>query len=64
MGKIKRGNYIFISWIGDHTPKHVHVYRDKQFVMKWNLESNELIEGKMIKKVVKLIEELQEEGKL
>lgn len=46
MGKIRRGNFIFISWIGDHTPRHVHVYRDGAFVLKWDLENGEAMQGK------------------
>jgi hypothetical protein len=25
MGKIRRGNYVFVFWTGDHEPRHVHV---------------------------------------
>ncbi len=25
MGKVRRGGYIIFWWIGDHTPRHVHV---------------------------------------
>jgi len=25
MGKVRRSGYIFEWWIGDHTPRHVHV---------------------------------------
>jgi hypothetical protein len=26
VGKIRRGGYVFLSWKGDHPPRHVHVY--------------------------------------
>jgi hypothetical protein len=26
-GKHRRGGYVFITWKGDHPPRHVHVYR-------------------------------------
>ena len=28
VGKIRRGGFVFLTWKGDHTPRHVHVYRD------------------------------------
>jgi len=28
VGKIRRGGFVFLSWAGDHAPRHVHVYRD------------------------------------
>jgi hypothetical protein len=33
MTKIRRGGYVFISWVGDQSPRHVHVYRDGRFVV-------------------------------
>jgi len=23
MGKVRRGNYVFLTWKGDHSPRHV-----------------------------------------
>lgn len=37
MGKIRRGGYVFVTWKGDHAPRHVHVYRDGKLVVKWDL---------------------------
>src|SRR6185437_2549280 len=28
MGKVRRGRYVFVTWKGDHSPRHVHVYRE------------------------------------
>lgn len=39
MGKIKRGNYQFLTWIGDHD-YHVHIYKDDVQVLKWDLQKN------------------------
>lgn len=64
MGKIRRGGFIFITWIGDHSPYHVHVYKDRQLVVKWDLENNVAMKGKATSKVLKLIEELRDEGEL
>ena len=49
MGKIKRGGYVFISWIGDHDPKHVHVFKEGKEVVKWNIEAQFAIERKATK---------------
>lgn len=64
MGKIRRGGFIFITWVGDHSPYHVHVYKDRQLVVKWDLENNVAMKGKATSKVLKLIEELRDEGDL
>jgi len=64
MGKIRRGGYVFITWIGDHSPRHVHVFRDGKFVVKWDLENAKPIAGTATRKVIKLIDQLQQEGLL
>lgn len=64
MGKIRRGNYCFLTWIGDHSPKHVHVYKDGKLVVKWDLENNQPMQGKANRKILKIIEDLKEEQKL
>jgi hypothetical protein len=64
MTKIRRGGYIFNTWVGDHSPKHVHVMIKGRIVFRWDLENNRIITGLATRKMVKLILELQEEGKL
>lgn len=64
MTKIRRGGYIFVSWVGDHAPRHVHVYRDGRFVLKWDLNSNRLMAGTPSPKVLNLIRQLEGEGLL
>lgn len=63
MGKIKRGNHFFISWIGDHG-HHVHVYRDGKEVLKWDLDNSKAMKGKLTKRILKLIYDLKLEGLL
>ena len=46
MGKVRRGGYVFITWKGDHPPRHVHDYRDGSLVLKWNLEDQVPMAGK------------------
>ncbi len=43
MGKVRRGGYVFVTWKGDHAPRHVHVYRDGKLVVKRGLESGGLL---------------------
>lgn len=64
MGKIKRGNYVFITWKGDHDPKHVHIFKNGREIGKWNLEKGCIMEGRISKKVQKIIDILISEGKL
>jgi hypothetical protein len=64
MSKIRRGGYIFLTWIGDHAPRHVHVYREGRFVVKWDLDNDQPMDGRASQTVIKLIRELDSEGKL
>ncbi len=64
MGKIRRGNYIFVTWIGDHAPRHVHVYRDGKLVVKWDLENHVAMKGQANSRILRLIAELEQEGLL
>lgn len=64
MGKIRRGNYIFLTWSGDHGPRHVHVYRDEMLVLKWDLENRLPMKGTPSRRLLRLIEELEAEGEL
>jgi hypothetical protein len=64
VGKIRRGGFIFITWIGDHSPYHVHVYKDGKLILKWDLENNLAMKGEVTRKILRLIDELRDEGKL
>ncbi len=64
MGKVRRGGYVFVTWAGDHTPRHVHVYRNGRLVVQWDLENAMQMKGRPSRRVLELIHELQEEGKL
>ena len=64
MGKVRRGNYVFVWWIGDHPPRHVHVYQDGRFVLKWDLENDLPMKGTPHARILRLIEELRSEGLL
>ncbi|MCF7802463.1 MAG: DUF4160 domain-containing protein [Candidatus Marinimicrobia bacterium] len=36
---------MFFSWIGDHNPPHVHVYKDGKFIVKWDTENWQAMKG-------------------
>ena len=64
MAKLRRGGYVFLTWKGDHGPRHVHVYRDGELVVKWNLEAGKTMKGRAEFHLRRLIAELVREGVL
>ena len=64
MVRIRRGGLVFVTWIGDHEPRHVHVYRDGRLIVKWDLARWQALEGKASRRIRKLIRILISEGLL
>jgi hypothetical protein len=64
VARVRRGGYIFMSWQGDHPPRHVHVYRDARLVVKWDLDNQKPMVGSASRRVLRLIQELEAEGRL
>ena len=64
MTRIRRGGYLFLTWSGDHPPRHVHVLRDGRLVLKWDLERGRPMQGVAPAKLVALVRELEREGLL
>ena len=64
MSRIRRGGYVFLTWTGDHTPRHVHVYQDGKLIVKWDLENGKPMKGRASSRLLALIRELEEEGLL
>ena len=64
MSKIRRGGYVFVTWKGDHSPRHVHVYRDGELIVNWDLDNSVPMKGKASRKVISLIDERESEGLL
>ena len=62
--KVRRGNYVFLTWKGDHSPRHVHVYRDGKLLLKWNLDDSVPMKGKPDARLLQLIAALKKEGVL
>lgn len=63
MPKIRRGGSVILTWVGDHSPRLVHVYRDRRLIVEWDLVSWRPMKGEASRRVVRLLEELVEEGK-
>lgn len=66
MVRIRRGNFIFITWKGDHPPRHVHVYRDRTLLLRWDLEAWKPVRGSGIPtfQILRILIELRREGRL
>lgn len=64
MAKIRRGNYVFLTWVGDHDPRHVHVYKDGELVVKWDLINWRALKGSAPNRVVGYLLDLVERGLL
>ena len=64
MSKVRRGGYVFLAWTGDHSPRHVHVYRDGVLILKWDLENEKPMSGRPSRRVLNLIRDLEAEGRL
>ena len=66
MGKVRRGGYMFIWWIGDHRPRHVHVFdKADRLITRVNLETMQPMDIPQIEgKLLVLLRQLQAEGRL
>jgi hypothetical protein len=64
MTRVRHGGYVFVTWIGDHRPRHVHIYRDGCLLVKWDLEMRRSIVGTAGPRLRGIIAALQEEGRL
>jgi hypothetical protein len=66
MGRVRRGGYVFMWWIGDHKPRHVHVLdKNGRLITRVNLETMQPMDiSKIERKIVQLIRELQREGRI
>jgi len=39
MSRKKAHGYVFITFKGDHRPYHVHIYRDRKEIGRWDIEN-------------------------
>jgi hypothetical protein len=66
VGKVRRGGYIIFWWIGDHPPRHIHVFdKNGRLITRVDLETMQAMDiPKIERKILELIRELQREGRL
>ena len=66
MGKVRRGGYLFLWWIGDHNPRHVHVFDNHgRLITRVNIATMQPMDiPKIERKILELIRELKREGRL
>jgi hypothetical protein len=66
MGRIRRGGFYIVWWIGDHDPRHVHVHdSDNRFLGRIQIPSGlPMDDWKPTRKVLNIIAELIKEGRL
>lgn len=65
MGRVKRGGYIFDFWVGDHPPRHVHIYKDGRLIARVELNyALTVMEGKVSRRLREILKVLIREGVL
>jgi len=66
MGKLRRSGYVLEWFIGDHVPRHVHVYDSKhRFIGRLDVDRLVGVEGwTPDRKLIKVVEDLKREGRL
>lgn len=64
MGREKREGYIIEWWMGDHDPKHVHIYKNGKEIAKVVVPDMRILTGNLNRKLRKIIEELLRDGKI
>lgn len=62
VGRWKRGGGIVVLYSTDHDPRHAHVFEDGRRLLKFNVESWTVMEGKLTSKARKALEALRKEG--
>jgi hypothetical protein len=62
MVRWKRFGVIVVQYSTDHDPRHVHVFKDGARVLKFDIESWAVMEGKMTPKTRRALESLRREG--
>jgi hypothetical protein len=62
VGRWKRSGVIVVLYSTDHDPRHVHVFEDGNRLLKFNLESWTVMEGRLTPNARKALQALREEG--
>ena len=58
MGRVKRGGYLIEWWIGDHLPKHIHVYKDGKMIAKVQVPEMLVLRGSVNRRLTRILHEL------
>ncbi|MFH1262991.1 MAG: DUF4160 domain-containing protein [Pseudomonadota bacterium] len=64
MGRIQRAGYLIEWWMGDHMPKHAHVYKDGKEVAKVQVPQLLVLKGRLNKKLRRIFADLIRQGEL
>ena len=63
MGRKRRGGYIFEFYVGDHLPRHVHIYKDDRLIAKVELDKElTVMTGRVSRRLRKILRSLIKEG--
>ena len=63
MGRVKRGGYVFEFCVGDHSPRHVHIYKDHRMTAKVELDEElTVMKGRISRRLRKILRSLIKEG--
>jgi hypothetical protein len=60
--KVRSGGYVFLTWVGDHSPRHVH--RGGKLVVKLDIENWQAMKGQSSARIERLVRQLLEEGRI
>jgi hypothetical protein len=57
---------VFLTRLGDHPPRHVHVFRDGKLVVKWDLEQGRPLDqdAPVPTRLKKMISRLSRDGRI
>lgn len=56
----KSGGFFFVTYSGDHGPKHVHIYKDRKLVGKFDIDHQIFLGNlEMSKRLRKALKELE-----
>lgn len=58
MGRVKRGGYLIEWWIGDHLPKHAHIYKDGKAIAKVQIPEMLVLRGNLNRRLKRILHEL------
>lgn len=58
MGRAKRGGYLIEWWMGDHLPKHIHIYKNGKEIAKVQIPELRVLSGRLNKRLKKILTEL------